>query len=124
MPNVLLISKTLYFHQYSADFTYFAPLARELFLYSWLIFRESGPYDNRQQYDCVTLLPNKQGAMTGGLQFEWQNHLVLSKAFRKDPNIEEYASVLLETGSNQLSYIENSQILFYKNLTLVQHGSP
>jgi len=31
-PVVLLTSKTLHFHQYSADVTYFVPLARELFL--------------------------------------------------------------------------------------------
>jgi len=30
-PIVVLTSRILYFHQYSADFTYFVPLARELF---------------------------------------------------------------------------------------------
>ena len=48
-PIVLLTSKTLYFHQYSADFTYFVPLAREWFSLSWLTFCENGPMfiDNR-----------------------------------------------------------------------------
>ena len=43
LPVLLLTSKTLYCHQYSADFTYFVPLARELFLHYWLTFRENGP---------------------------------------------------------------------------------
>ena len=30
-PVILLISEALHFHQYSADFTYFVPIARELF---------------------------------------------------------------------------------------------
>ena len=39
---VLLTSKTLFYHQYSADFTHFVPLSRELFLHYWLTFRENG----------------------------------------------------------------------------------
>ena len=39
-PIVLLASKPLYCRQYPADVTYFVPLARELFLHSWLTFRE------------------------------------------------------------------------------------
>ena len=42
-PVILLTSKALHFHQYSADFTYFVSIARELFLHSWLTFRENGP---------------------------------------------------------------------------------
>ena len=39
---VLLTSKTLHCHQCSADFTYLVPLARELFLHSWLTFGDNG----------------------------------------------------------------------------------
>ena len=39
----LLISKTLYCHEYCADFTYFVHLGRELFLHSLLTFHENGP---------------------------------------------------------------------------------
>ena len=42
-PIVLLTPKALYCHQYSTDFIYFVPLARELFLHSWLTLRENGP---------------------------------------------------------------------------------
>ena len=42
-PVVLLTYKTLHCHQYSADFTYFVLLARELFLHSCLTFHENGP---------------------------------------------------------------------------------
>ena len=41
-PTVLQTFKTLYCHQYSADFTYVTSLARELFLPSRLMFRENG----------------------------------------------------------------------------------
>ena len=41
-PTVWL-SNTLYCHQCSLDFTYFVPLARELFFHSWLTFHENGP---------------------------------------------------------------------------------
>jgi len=55
-PIVLFMSKILYCHQYSCDFTYFIgkirrdvlyswlTFYRELFLHSWLTFRENGPY--------------------------------------------------------------------------------
>ena len=42
LPPVLLTSKTLYCHQYSADFTCLISLARVLFLYSWLTLNENG----------------------------------------------------------------------------------
>ena len=40
---MLLASKAFYFHQCSADFTYFRYLAGELFLPSRLTFHENGP---------------------------------------------------------------------------------
>ena len=43
LPVLLFTFKTLYCHHYSADSTYFVPLARELCLPSWLTFRENGP---------------------------------------------------------------------------------
>ena len=49
---VLLTSRTLYCHQYSSDFIYFVLLARELFLHSWLTFRENGP----NSYNIFALL--------------------------------------------------------------------
>ena len=35
-PFLLLTSKTLYYRQYSGDFTHFVPQTRELVLHSWL----------------------------------------------------------------------------------------
>ena len=49
---VLLISKILYCHQYSADFTYFMALARELFLHYWLIFRENSRTRNKDIFEA------------------------------------------------------------------------
>ena len=43
LPAVVYISRTLYCYQFSADFTYFVSLARELLLQSRLTFRENGP---------------------------------------------------------------------------------
>ena len=42
-PVLILTSKILYCHQYSADFTYFMLLVRELFLHAWLTFLVNGP---------------------------------------------------------------------------------
>ena len=53
-PIVLLTSKALYCHQYSADFIYFVPLARKLFLHCWLTFRENGP---EEVIELATLNP-------------------------------------------------------------------
>ena len=52
LPIVLLASKTWYCHQFFADFTYFVPLARDLFLHSWLPCHENGP--NRNTKESIT----------------------------------------------------------------------
>ena len=52
LPIVFLTSKILYCHQYFADFTLFVPLAKELPLHSWLIFRENGI----KRREVITLL--------------------------------------------------------------------
>ena len=48
LPAVVYISRTLYCYQFSADFTYFVSLARELFLQSQLTFHENGPLAHRK----------------------------------------------------------------------------
>ena len=48
LPTMVQASKTLYCYQFSADFTYFMSVARELFLHSRLISRENGPIGPRK----------------------------------------------------------------------------
>ena len=91
---VLLTSKTLYCNQYSADFTYFVPLAREFLLYSWLTFRENGTiatvsHSDKQKIDSKKVQECKLYYKDTCKDWEAKNILLISN-YTKVPSQENH----------------------------------
>ena len=67
LPIVSQTSKAFYGHQYSADFIYFISLARDLFLHSWLTFRENVLIDDMPRTEKSNLCKHPAVSITDDL---------------------------------------------------------